>query len=430
MAKSLPCAPKIYLDNNATTFMSPKTKEIMNKYSSTGNVSAFYPRAQAVKRKIEQLKDRVLSKVLGSAYSQFEVIFTSGASEANATVLRMIADANALRSKQPLQVLTSSIEHHSMLEAVTTVPGVKSIQITPGPTTIITSDLLSSALQEYKDIDLVSIMTANNETGAINPVNTLGRIAHKHGALFHTDATQGFGKLTDQHYNSIDALSMSFHKVYGPIGVGMLLIKKSVIKGYDLHAMIPGTQNNGLRGGTENPGLILAGLTALEETWKARKSKNEKLVDFQLCLMHELGERFDHNIVWFTDFIRDPSKYQGIWIVLFGSKKLKDRMPNTLQFSVYRGDIPYSKKICNIELRRCLFERYKIAVSIGSACLTKSPKASHVLYAMFSDLDNKYAKYLKSGVIRVSFGDNNRKSDCEEFSDALKECLNLQEGSK
>lgn len=431
--KKLPPHPKIYLDNNATTFMSTETKDILEQFSNVGNPSSFYPRTQDVMSTIQAKTRSVLGKVLGGTkvFDQFQVIFTSGASEANATFLRMIKDAHDIQSRRNIvmDVLTSSVEHHSMLEAVQSTPGVQAIEINPGPNSIMYPDMVDAALSQNPFVELVSVMSANNETGTINRVNSIGAVVHKYGKLFHTDATQSFGKLTNQKYTYIDAVSMSFHKVYGPIGIGMLLIKKKVVAAYDLHALIPGTQNEGYRGGTVNAGLVMAGLHALEETWTHRRAKNIKLRSFQTCLIQGLAKSFNGNVAWFEDYARSDDKekkYTGLWILLFGSKSTKHRMPNTVQFTVYHHGLPAGNKICNILLRSCIYKKYGIAISIGSACLTGSNKASHVMDALTADVPPHLAKFVKCGVVRVSFGDHNSKAECHIFVKALMECVNQQ----
>jgi len=413
--------------------MSAATQRELDRYTSVGNPSSFYPEAQDAKNAIDARTKQVLSKVLGgvNVYEQFQVIFTSGASEANATFLRMVKDAFDRQERRPvsLGVLTSAVEHHSMLAAVKHTPQIRSVTVDPGPDGVVSTQVVNEVLNNAPFIQLVSIMSANNETGAINPVNSIGRAAHAHRAIFHTDATQTFGKLTHQSYQSVDALSMSFHKVYGPIGVGMLLIKKSVVRELDLQAVIPGTQNDGLRGGTVNAALIMAGLHALDETWHGRAKKNAHLRQFQNCLIKDMRSAFHGHLAWFEDFVSRADKSQafaGTWVLVFGPKAQSKRLPNTLQFTVYDHGRSQREKLCNVRLRSCLHELYGIVVSIGSACLTSSKAASHVLDALVGPVPPQFRAFVKSGVIRVSFGDHNTQADCKTFVDALTQCVQAQ----
>jgi cysteine desulfurase len=257
---------------------------------------------------------------------------------------------------------------------------------------------------------LITIMFANNEIGSINPIKTIGEIAHRHNIPFHTDAVQIFGKIrVDMPKFNIDALSASFHKFYGPMGVGLLIIKKSFINGYGLVAQINGTQQNGYRGGTENVPGIAGSLAAMKYTFTKRDEKNNHLLTLRNLFISLLSKHY--TVVNYADLPKHGDKN---CICIFGPTvdKQNSYLPNTILMSI----IDYKHPFCNVKFKKYL-ENKKIIVSIGSACNTKSDKASHVL----NSLNAK--DYVKRGVIRVSFGDYNTQKDVKKIIKVINDYL-------
>ena len=246
---------------------------------------------------------------------------------------------------------------------------------------------------------LISIMHANNELGTINDVKRIGQIAHSRNIPFHTDAVQTFGKYKpNMKKNNIDALSMSFHKLYGPMGVGMIIINNEFIQGYGLCSIISGSQQYSLRGGTENVPGIAGSLAALIDNFKNRKKKNQKLLTLKKHICDTLGGSIPFG-EYKTYFSKPPKRNE---FVILGAKK---SLPNTLLLSFAKNIGP---PFCNSKLKKFLNQN-NIIVSIGSACSTRSTKASHVLEAI------KAPAVIKRGVIRISLSDKSTKKEINTF---------------
>jgi anaerobic selenocysteine-containing dehydrogenase len=237
---------RIYLDHNATTALSPEVCRSMEEYlqNGYGNPSSIYREGRDARTAVEDARRKV-AKLFGCTARR--ISFTGGGSEANNWVIK--AAALELRDKKP-HFITSTIEHPSVLKTmnflrrygfeVTCLPVDRYGRVDP-------EDLEAALTPET---GLVSIMTANNETGTIQPIAELSRIAREHGALFHTDAVQAAGKIfLDPVALGVDFLTLSAHKLHGPKGMGALYLRK----GIDLQPLIHGGgQEHGLRAGTEN----------------------------------------------------------------------------------------------------------------------------------------------------------------------------------
>jgi cysteine desulfurase len=258
-------------------------------------------------------------------------------------------------------------------------------------------DSLEDAIKE--NTCLISIMTANNETGVINNISQLGKIAHKHGVPFHSDTVQIFGKLPiNPSKNNIDAFSVSFHKLNGPIGAGLLVISKDLISNYDLRAFISGSQNDEMRGGTENIAAIAGAFKAFKVTMEKRTEKNEKLLRLKKYMMTEISRHVE--TAYHTDApICAGDDPRVIWIT---PKDLSHVLPNTLLLSVCRANF------CNLACQSAL-ERLGIIVSIGSACNSSVKHESHVVKAM------KISPKLYGGILRISMTDYTTKSEIDKF---------------
>jgi cysteine desulfurase len=266
-------------------------------------------------------------------------------------------------------------------------------------------------------------MAANNELGCINDIHKIGAVAHDHKIPFHTDAVQLFGKYKIPLIkNSIDALSMSFHKLYGPMGLGMLIISNELIDGYGLQGQISGTQQKTLRGGTENVPAIAAAIACTRHTFTARDTKNKKMYLLKKQVVYEM-EKFlpqgDYK-AYFEKKKPDRNEFVILGPRANSSYKTPNVLPNTLLLTFAKnvhvgGYLPF----CNVSLKKCL-DRKNIIVSVGSACSTSSEKASHVLYAI------KTPEILRQGVVRVSLSDNTTSAEVGAFVRGLKDCIKKQ----
>ena len=397
---------KVYFDNNATTFMSPAVCAQLSCWCNRGNASASYESARQSREMMTEFRDYML-KLCRSADAQYQIIFVSGASEANSTILRTASDAWRFAMGAVPHIVVSSIEHKSVLMAVESMRDLGLISYTlvdPTPTGHILPEAIEVAIQ--RDTCLIVCMSANNETGAINAIKDIGQVAHSHNIPLYVDATQSFGKFgMNPLANNVDAFCMSFHKMGGPVGVGALIIKRQFVAGWKLKPLIYGTQENNMRGGTENIAGIAASMLALKETMQDRRVKNAAMAATRDYIVSEISKHAP-SITYpaYMHRVRQGVQLPAVEIV-FLSGISPAYLPNTILLSVVKRTKP---PMCNAELKREL-ENANIIVSIGSACNTSDAKASHVLYAMKADT------LILKGAIRISLGDLNTVNEAKLF---------------
>jgi cysteine desulfurase NifS len=385
-AQHEPVEGRIYLDHNATTYLDPDVQKVMVKYieSSFGNPSSIYKEGRLAKASMDSAR-RSIAQLLNCTAKR--IVFTGGGSEANNLIIKGLAFANW---KGKNHIITSSIEHSSVLETcrwlekiglqVTYLPVDRTCIVDPG-------DLVDAIGPETL---LVSIMTANNETGAIQPITELAGIARNSGVMFHTDATQAIGKIpVDVKELDVDFLTMSGHKIYGPKGVGAAYIRK----GIELDPLINGgKQEEGRRAGTEN----VLGVVGL--------GKAAELAGQRLDLMEKVRR------------MRDQLE-EGIIDLIPGAKVNGDadqRLPNTLNMTLpgFRG-----------ESLVLFLDRKGVSISSGSACHTGSPEPSHVLMAMGLSEEEAHCS------VRISLGIRNTGEEIERTLSLLKEIVKGEESS-
>ena len=394
----------IYFDNNGTTKASPEAKKAMIKWiGKPSNPSSHSKDGKDAKELIEKFKKYILCHC-GTDSSKYTVVITSGASESNSFILTSSVRAYQKLKRKIPHIVISAIEHKSIIETCENLHEngyVEYTMATPNKYGIIELDEVKKCLR--KNTCLVSIMGANNELGSINNIKKIGALCHSKNIPFHSDCVQLFGKykMDISKYN-IDAMSVSFHKLYCSMGLGLLIINNKFINGYKLCAIISGAQQGGLRGGTENIPAIAGSYAGMKINFKCRESKNIELAKLSKYLLDKLGDAF---IIVNADnkTISSPPK-SNITIKILGPISQNDRIPNTLLISI----IPKNGTFCNVKLKKylCLHEIY---ISIGSACNASSPNASHVLTAI------KATPSEKRGVVRISFGDYNTKSEIDRF---------------
>jgi cysteine desulfurase NifS len=364
MSESAGLTSRIYLDHNATTPIDPEVMEIVTRCTQEvyGNPSSIHGPGSQAKRALEAAR-RSVAQLLNCTARR--IIFTGGGSEADNLALKGVAFANKEHSRH---IITSSIEHPAVLATcrwledfgirVTYLPVDSEGRVDPLD--------LESAIGD--DTMLVSIMTANNETGAIQPIRELVEITHSAGALFHTDAVQAVGKIPlDVQELGVDLLTLSGHKLHGPKGIGALYVRNNVA----LHPLVHGgKQEHSLRAGTENvPGI--AGLGKAAELAAKRLPMMERV--------RELRDRLENGI---RDLVPEYK--------LNGPRDR--RLPNTLNVTLpgLRGE--------SVVLA---LDRKGISLSSGSACRAGSPEPSHALIAMgLSDVEAHCA-------LRFSLGTGN-----------------------
>lgn len=392
----------VYLNNNATTFMPPVVCKEINKWFNSGNAS--------VDMKSKELIDnskKLISKFNNAPLDNYEIIFTSCASESNSTIINAVASQSKNKN-----IITSSIEHNSILKALKALNNIKVKIVEPDKYGLINPEDVEKLIDS--NTILISIMYMNNEIGSINNVKEIGRIANKSNIIFHCDAVQMYGKcrINIQKMN-IDVLSASFHKLYGPPGIGLLIMSKTILRKHnvDFVPLIAGSQNNNLRGGTENIPYIAGAISALRWNFHNRKEKNQKICK----LMEYLKERIssEYLLVNYADFSKTLLNDNKVVIVYYGHKSDKEQSCNTILLSIGSNRV----KVCNIKMKKYL-ESKNLILGIGSACNASNKKSSHVLFSL------NVPPVLRRGTLRVSLGDYNNMNEIKLFCDVYLRMIN------
>ncbi len=367
----------IYLDNNATTPIAEEVKEaIRESLDLYGNPSSSHLIGQAAKKVIETSR-KMVAAMLGA--SPDEIVFTSGGTESNNLALFGIA---SLHKKG--HIISSAIEHPSIKAPLLELRrrGFDVTFIKPNAEGIVEPESVKEAIS--KRTFLITLMHANNETGVIQPVEEIAKIARKRGILFHTDAAQSIGKIPVKVDKlQVDLLTVVSHKFYGPKGVGALYIRK----GTRISPILFGAgHEGGIRPGTENTHLI-AGLGRASELTTEELTEREPKLRYLTELLHSL----------LREAIPD--------IRLNGSAE--KRLPNTLNLSI--------PGVRGYELVEALKEQ--VAISAGSACHAGRVHASEVLLSM--GIDKKSA--LSS--VRISTGRENTEEEIRTAAHLIGEAV-------
>lgn len=394
----------IYFDNNATTMMTADVKKSMLEWCNRGNPSSGYASAVAARKMMADFRTYI-GKICGVGSTKYAVIFTSGATESNCTILSSITAAYRETTGRIPHVVMSAIEHKSLMDQMDSYStrGIATATYVK-PTTsghILPTDVAKSL---QPNTCLVCVMHANNETGAINDIAKIGSIAHQANVPFHCDTVQTFGKVPiNISRANVDSFSISFHKIHGPPGAGALIIRQQLITGYKLQPLLFGSQNGGMRGGTENLPGIGASFTAVKYTMENFPSKIFQMKKVKKYIIDEIARRAPTR--QYTQYIADNSSTQPSLEIVLLSGVTEYYLPNTILLSVVKRG---KKKICNGELKKDL-ESKGIIVSVGSACNTANEKASHVLFAMGAD------ELIRKGALRISICDDSTLEDAKKF---------------
>ena len=368
---------KVYFDHNATTAIDKKVLSVMMPFLETqqGNPTSQHSFGRHARTAIEEAREQV---ALAIHAHPTEVIFTSGGTEAN----NMIVHGAAIKNSESTLV-RSNIEHPCVarpMEALTH-QGWHQELLKVNHDGVIPDEAYKSITAE--NISLVSVMLANNETGVIQEVSKLSDFAKEKKAISHTDAVQAFGKM-DVRFNElqIDAMTLSSHKIYGPQGVGALILNKRS----DIEPLIyGGGQEKNLRSGTENIAAIVGFGKACELISESLKESSIRSRELQTTLEFHL---------------------KALGAVIF-SEKAK-RLGNTTFFAF--KDIEGSTLLTALDKKG-------FAIASGSACSSVNKEPSHVLLAMGIDED------LARGALRISFGNQNTIKDVTSFIETLKKEL-------
>jgi cysteine desulfurase len=423
-----------YLDNNATTEQCKPSIEAMAAWAKVpANASTTSEAGREARKMIEDARRSILTHC--GAAAGYTCVFTSGASESNSFIIRSTVEAYLKVKKVKPHVLTSLTEHKSVRDTCAILERGGYCDVTyvaPGISGCIPSKLIEAGIKP--NTCLVTIMSANNELGCVNDLAKMAAIAHARHVPFHSDCVQTFGKYK---YNlpklGIDAISASFHKLYGPKGCGVLIVNNDLISGYGLEAQIAGSQEFGLRGGTENIQAIAGAIAAFKHTWTRRATKNAHMAKLRGYLIDSLSAKFD--IGDYKDYVGIASTGAnalaslvpaghdaGVKLVFLSATGPETdpprTLPNTLLVSIAK---PEGTPFCNGKLKRAL-DKAGFVVSVGSACNTTSAKASHVLDAI------RAPDVIKKGVIRISLCDNTTKVEIDGFVKAFVAAVGAQAG--
>lgn len=373
---------EIYFDNSATTAIKSEVLNEMIPFLTTqyGNPSSLYSIGRKSKKAIENARKQV-AELLNCDTK--DIYFTAGGSESNNIALKAFAYANKDKGNH---IITSKIEHSSILETCRYLQtqGFEVSYINVDEQGFIKLDELQQAIKS--STILISVMSANNEIGTIQPIEEIAQIAHNHNITFHTDAVQAIGNMQiDVRKMGIDLLSLSGHKIYAPKGIGALYVKNGIKFDKIVNG---GHQEKDKRAGTEN----VAGIVGLGKACEIVNKNIEK-------------------------HIKNLSQLRNYYI-----KRIQKEMPNKIRINgSMEKRLPGNANISfeNINSSELIFklDEMGICVSGGSACSSKSSLSSHVLSAI-----NVPEKYLNSA-IRTTFGDNNTFEEIDYFINCLKKIL-------
>ena len=366
---------RTYLDFNATAPVRPEAVDAVSAaMAAVGNASSVHREGRAARTTLETAREQV-ARLIGAPAQG--VVFTSGGTEANDLAICGIA-----AGEQAERILVSAIEHPSVLQTChASGLAVREIAVTGEGT--LNLDDLAAALGESEDRALVSVMLANNETGALQPIDRVVELARDHGALVHTDAVQAAGKIgVDFAQLGVDALTLSSHKIGGPQGAGAVIVRE----GLKLTARLRGGgQELRRRAGTENVAAI-AGFGAAAQAAHEAISRRGEIATLRGDLEGRISDR-----------IPDAGIIAGA----------ADRLPNTSCVAVPGVTAEYLVIALDLE---------GFAVSSGSACSSGKVERSHVLEAM--GLDDETAEC----AIRISIGQDTSAAELKRFVSALATC--------
>ena len=368
----------IYMDHAATTAVRPEVLDAMLPYFTEkyGNPSSVYTFASRNKDVINVSRDIIADSI--GAKSE-EIFFTGGGSESDNWALKAAAEAFSEKGRH---IITTKTEHHAILHTCQYLEkqGFDVTYLDVDEKGMVDTGRLEASIRP--DTILISVMTANNEIGTIEPVSRIGAIAHEHGILFHTDAVQAYGQIPlDVNAMNIDMLSCSGHKLNGPKGVGFLYVRSGVKIGSFIHG---GQQERGRRAGTENvPGIVGMGKAAE----LAVLSMNER--------MGRETEIRDHMIRRIMAEI-PYSRLNG---------HESERLPNNINISF---------QFVEGETILIMLDMAGICASAGSACTSGSVDPSHVLTAI------GLPKEISHGAVRLTLGYENTMEEGDFVVDNLK----------
>ncbi len=382
-----PARRPVYLDHAATTPMLPEAAEAMVRLlRGTGNASALHTSGRAARRVVEEARETVAG-VLGARPG--EVTFTSGGTESDNLAVKGIYWSRRREDPRRTRVLATAVEHPAVLDALGWLEREQGADVTLLPVDAVGRvdlDALEEALgRDPGSVALVSVMWANNEVGTVQPVEAVVRAARAHGIPVHTDAVQAVGSLpVDFAASGVDALSLTGHKLGGPLGAGALVTRRDVAPTPLIHG---GGQEHDMRSGTVDVPAVAGLAVAVELATRQQPAYAAHVAALRDRLVNAVtaavpGVRVN------GDPVAGPAH----------------RLPGHAHLS-FPG--------CEGDLLLMLLDQRGIECSTGSACSAGVPAASHVLLAMGRD------EAAARGSLRVTFGARSTQADVDAFVEAV-----------
>ncbi len=379
----------VYLDHAATTPLLPAALAAMTEeLAQLGNASSLHNAGRRARRVVEESRE-IISEAYGARPS--EVVFTSGGTEADNLAVKGLFWARRAADPARCRVLASATEHHAVLDSVSWLAeheGAQSDWLAVQPDGTVSPETLADAIErDPATVAVVSVMWANNEVGSVQPVAELAATAAEYGVPFHSDAVQAAGQLpVSMAATGATALTITAHKLGGPVGVGALLLAKGEQPVPVLHG---GGQERDVRSGTLDVPAIRAFAVAVQEARQRAGEEAERLAGLR-----------DDLIAQVLAAVPDA--------VLNGTPPGPGRLPGNAHFS-FPG--------CEGDALLMLLDARGIACSTGSACTAGVAQPSHVLLAMGAD------EARARGSLRFSLGHTSRQSDVDALGAVIGEVV-------
>lgn len=389
---------RAYLDHAATTPMRPEAvAALAEEAARTGNPSSLHDAGRAARKVVEEARELVADR-LGAHPT--EVVFTSGGTEADNLAVRGLGRSAPVGAGARPRIVTSGVEHHAVLDAAAWLAereGADLVVLPVDRTGAVLLDALEEALADGRGRGaVVSVMWANNEVGTVQPVADVVGLARAHGAFVHSDAVQAVGRLpVDVAASGLDAMTVSAHKLGGPVGVGALVVRRGV----PVEPLVRGGgQERGLRPGTVPVALIRAFAVALDLAVAEREAEAVRLAALRDALVAGVLREVPDAVV------------RGAWPDGGTGPGGRARLPGNAHLT-FPG--------CDSEALLFGLDRAGVAASAGSACQAGVQRASHVLAAM--GVPEAEAR----GAVRFSLGWTSTTADVEAVTQVIGEVVAL-----
>ena len=369
--------------------MLPEAIEVMTEeLAQLGNPSSLHNAGRRARRVVEESREQI-AEVMNARPS--EVIFTSGGTEADNLAVKGLYWARRAADPARRRILVTSVEHHAVLDSVRWLShheDAEPVLLDVDDEGMLRPEALRAAIEQSQgQVALISVMWVNNEVGSVLPIPGLAEVAHDYGIVFHSDAVQAAAQLpVDFTGSGVDALTITGHKLGGPIGVGALLLRRGIEPVPILHG---GGQERDVRSGTLDAPAIRAFATAVIISAERREAEAKRLTVLRDDLIRQI-----------LDVVPDA--------VLNGPPPGPDRLPGNAHFS-FPG--------CEGDALLMLLDAKGIACSTGSACTAGVAQPSHVLLAMGADEDRA------RGSLRFSLGHTSTQEDVDAVAAAIGEAV-------